>query len=749
MAKVKSKKAAMWQRTLVVTFIVVIVGFLYAAGYLVRWQIVMGEELKTKAMNQSLQSTNLTAMRGTIYDATGTKVLAQSASVWTVALEPTYIESEDDREKIARGLSEILELDYNKVLDKSNENSAFTYLKRKVETEKKDEILKYLDDNDIERGVRLIEDYKRYYPYGSTASVVLGFTGTDNNGLAGIELEYETQLSGTKGRMVSAKNAIGTDMPFKYEQLISADDGYDLVLTIDETVQNIVEKHLNEGAEKYSVKNGAAAIVMNVKTGAIVALAMSDSFDANDPFTIVNQETQSEIDSLPEDQQDDAYEKALQKQWRNKAISDTYVPGSTFKMVTGSMALDCGAITPETTFECGGAYVPYPGVDPIKCWIYPRAHGTETVKDGICNSCNPFMMQIAQKMGPHTFFSYFEAFGFTKKTGIDLPGEGNSVYHSEEQLQPVELATDSFGQGNTITPIQMITATAAVANGGYIVQPHVVSRILDSDGNIISTTDTSYKRQVISEEVSREMTSYLQENATSGSGKNGYVAGYRVCGKTGTSEKIAEHWADPSKPMEYIASFSGFAPAEDPQYALLVFFDEPDRNTASGGAMAAPVFAAIMKEILPYLGVESQLDASEQDSWTTAPNVIGKKLSEAKNILAESGLESDVYNKDTEDDTVVVMQVPSAGAEMPVEGKVVLYTEDSVDTKDLLTVPDFMGKSLADCNYEATNAGLQILVSGASTSENLQAQNQDIQAGEKVKPGTVITVTFVDTSGLE
>lgn len=750
MAKVKSRKSVMWQKTLIVTFLVVVVGFLYAVGYLFRWQVVMGEELRTKAMDQSLRSTTLTAMRGTIYDATGTKILAQSASVWTVALEPNYIDSEEDREKIARGLSEILGMEYETVLKKANENSAFTYLKRKVETETKEQILEYLDKEDVSRGVRLIEDYKRYYPYGSTGSVVLGFTGTDNNGLAGLELEYDSELSGTKGRMVSAKNAVGTDMPFQYEQLITAENGYDLVLTIDETVQSIVEKHLNEGAKKYAVKNGATAVVMNVKTGGIVALAVSDGFDSNDPFTIVNEEAQKAIDALPEAEQDEAYSNALQKQWRNKAISDTYVPGSVFKMVTGSMALDNGTITENTTFTCNGSYVAYPGTDPINCWSH-SVHGTETVREGVCNSCNPFFMQVGQAMGGHDFFKYFSAFGFTDRTGIDLPGESTSVFHSEEKLEngPVDLAVVSFGQNFTVTPIQMITAAAAVANGGYIVQPHVVDRVLDSEGNIVSTADTTYKRQVISEEVSELMTSILQENATTGTGHNGYVAGYRVCGKTGTSEKTAEHAADPTKPMEYIASFCGFAPAEDPQYALLVFYDEPDRESASGGAMAAPSFAKIMEEILPYLGVEKQVSTEEEKNITSAPNVLGLKLSEAKNLIQGNELDYEVYNKSTDDDTQVVMQVPSAGSEMPVDGKVVLYTSDSVEEQDLCTVPDFTGKSLAECNYEAVNAGIQIVVSGAVSSDNLQAQNQDILPGEKVKPGTVVTVTFVDLSGLE
>lgn len=750
----KSKKAIAKSKATFV-FAVVMVLFLWAIFYLVRWQVFRGEELKTKAMNQSLQTTALTANRGTIYDATGDKVLAQSASVWTVTLEPAYIKNDAEREKIADGLSEILDMDREKVLEKTKQKSYFTYLKRKVETEIKDEILKFLDEKEIGRGVRLIEDYKRYYPYGSTASVVLGFTGTDNTGLLGVELQYETELSGTKGRMVSAKNAIGTDMPFQYEQLIPAENGYNLVLTIDETVQSIVEKYLDAAVVQWNVKNGATAVVMNVKTGAILALATGDKFDLNDPFTIASETAQEEIDKLPEADQDAAYSTALQKQWRNKAVSDGYYPGSVFKMVTVASALDSGAITTNTTFQCNGSFRPHPNAKPIGCW-HKSGHGTETAKEGITNSCNPFMMQTAAKMGGSLFFKYFDAFGFTAKTGIDLPGEASSIFYSEEKLNngPTELATESFGQNFNVTPIQMITAASAIANGGYVVQPHVVDRILDSDGNIIKATDNAYKRQVISKEIAAEVTSYLQENAAKGSGKNGNVAGYRVCGKTGTSEKVDKYWQeyakDSSVQMEYVASFCGYAPAEDPQYALLVYLDEPDRETASGGVQAAPVFAAIMKEILPYLGVEAQLNSADfADKQTNAPNVMGKTLKEARQLIEDKGLNCEIYGDSEDDEAAVIMQIPSAGTTMPKEGKVIISAVDSVSDTDLVTIPDFSDMGISECNDKAAELNVQVVFTGASTEGDIRVQNQDVPSGEKVKPGTVITLTVVDFSGLE
>lgn len=782
----------------------VIVGFVLVLGFgavitnLVRLQLVNGETLKTDAVDQSLQSTQLTPSRGTIYDATGTKVLAQSASVWTVALEPNYIDEGDDV-KIAKGLSEILGLDYDAVLKKAQQNSYFVYVKRKVETEVRDEIVQYIKDEKIGRGITLMEDYKRYYPYGTTASTVLGFTGTDNQGLAGIETEYDSELSGTAGRLVSAKNAQGDDMPFQYDQYVQAQDGYDLVLTIDETAQSIVEKHLQAGLEACGALEGGTAVLMNVKTGAILALSTKGDYDPNDPFTI-SQEAEDAIPEKVEDALQKAQEKEQQelntlqlaidnaetdearaeakkaladyeridvttlrdeltdqmwgeaqnKQWRNKAVSDTYYPGSVFKMVTGSMAMESGVASEDSTYTCTGQWVfDDSTIDPIYCW-YHAGHGTETFVDGICNSCNPYMIWLGQKMGRHTFFNFFEAFGFTQRTGIDLPGEADSLYFSEDELNIVELATSSFGQNFSITPIQMITAVAAVANGGYLVQPHVVDRMLDSDGNIVKTTDTSYKRQVISEDVSKRMTAILQKNATSESGKNGYVAGYRMAGKTGTSEKVALYYQDLAegndRGMQYVVSYGGYAPADDPQYALLVFYDEPQIGGASGGTQAGPIFAAIMEEVLPYLGVDPQYTEAEYENLSaTAPNVIGMTMAEAKSHLEEQGFSGTVVG-DAEDDALVTVQVPSPGASIPKEGMVALYTEEP-DPETYVEVPSFIGYDIDTCRYLAGLADVQVLVVGDGDSG--YAQSQDIAEGTKVKRGSVIRIPFVSSGGVE
>mgnify|MGYP000624074929 CR=1 FL=1 len=478
------------------------------------------------------------------------------------------------------------------------------YLKRKVETSVRDEINQFLEDNDISSGVRLIEDYKRYYPYGTVASTVLGFTGTDGQGLDGVELQYDTELRGTSGRLISSRNALGTDMPFEYEQYVEAQDGNNLVLTIDETVQSVLEKYLAEGVDQFNVKNGAVAIMMDVDTGAILGLATTPSYDPNDPFTIYDENLQAQIDALPEDEQDAAFNEAQLKQWRNKAVSDTYYPGSVFKMCTYAMGLEEGVVTEQTTYTCTGGITVEGWPYPINCWR-TTGHGLETFRDGLCNSCNPYTIYIGQLLGGETFAKYREAFGFTESTGIDLPGEAVTLFHSVTDLinTPSDLAVESFGQNFSITPLHMITAAAAIANGGNLVTPHVMDRIVDQDGNIVETADTSTRRQVISQETCDAIIDILQQNAESGSASGGYVAGYRVCGKTGTSEKVDKWNEDRTQDMEYIASYCGFAPAEDPKYALLVFFDEPDDDTNGGynggNAVAGPYFAKMMESCSP------------------------------------------------------------------------------------------------------------------------------------------------------
>lgn len=747
----------MRQKAMFLVACLVFVGFGWVVVNLVHWQVFRGEDLSQAALNQSLRSTTLSATRGTIYDATG-KVLAQSASVWTVVLEPAYFKDYEDpeavRRTVAQGLSQILDMDEEEVYEKTQGNSYFVYLKRRVETDVRDEINEFLENNKISAGVRLIEDYKRYYPYGTVASTVLGFTGTDGQGLEGLEMQYDTELRGTAGRLISSQNALGTDMPFEYEQYVEAENGYDLVLTIDETVQSVLEKYLAEGVEQFKVKNGAVAIMMDVDTGAILGMATTPTYDPNDPFTIYDEDLQAEIDALSGDEQDEAYNAAQLKQWRNKAVSDTYYPGSVFKMCTYAMGLEEGVVTEQSTFNCGGSIMVEGWNEPIHCWRH-SGHGLETFREGLYNSCNPWAIHIGQLLGAETFGKYREAFGFTESTGIDLPGEATTLYHSVSDMAnvAVDLATESFGQNFSITPVHMITAAAAIANGGYLVTPHVVDRVVDQEGNIIQTADTSYRRQVVSEETSAAIVDILRENVEHGTATGGYVAGYRICGKTGTSEKMDKWNEDRSQPMEYIASFCGFAPAEDPKYALLVFFDEPDGEEnggyTGGNAVAGPYFAKMMEEILPYLGVEAQYSEEEYAALdTVAPTVTGLTLEEAYEKLESAGLSYTVIGEEDGGAATVTAQVPESGGAVPKDGKVVLYTEGYDESSTYVTVPNFVGYDVTNASYLASINGLQISVSG-SASSTAEATSQSIAEGEQVKNGTVISLYFVDNTNAE
>lgn len=773
----KGTREKMWRKALVLTAVLVFLGFGAAAGSLFYWQIVRGEDMSSAALNQSLHSTTLPAMRGTIYDATGTKVLAQSASVWTVVLEPAYLyDDEDLRRTVSNGLAPILGLDAEDIYEKTGDGSSYyTVLKRQVETETRDQINKFLADNKIESGIRLIDDYKRYYPYGTVASNILGFTGTDGQGLGGVETYYDEELSGTEGRLISARNAWNTDMPFEYEQYVEAEDGHSLVLTIDETVQSILEKYLAEGLQTYMVQNGAVAVLMDVDTGAILGMATNPYYDPNDPFTVLDEtlldKVRADMEEDIEDElalaeasgdqdaiqeltidEDAVYNQALNLQWRNKAVSDTYYPGSVYKMCVGAMALEEGVVTLDSTFTCTGN-MPVEGVEGgINCWKR-EGHGLETFAAGIYNSCNPWMIHIGQLLGADTFCKYREAFGMTESTGIDLPGEAATMYHAYEDMVPADLAVESFGQNFAITAVHMITAASAIANGGYLVQPHVVDRILDSDGNIVSTADTSYRRQVISEETSRAIIDILQYNAESGSATGGYVAGYRIAGKTGTTEKIADWNASNSDVKTYIASYCGFAPAEDPKYALLVFFDEPDYvnngNLNGGNAVAGPIFAKIMEEVLPYLGVEAQYNEEEAELLdTTAPSVTGMTLDLAYAVLEEAGLSYTVLGDESDGSIAVTQQVPASGTAVPKDGQVVLYTSGYDEASTLVTVPDFTGLDLVNANYVASLSGLQVSVSG-STGEGATVTSQALEEGEQVPMGTVISLTFVNNSNAE
>lgn len=759
------------RRTVWLLIIVLAVGFGAVITRLAYLQLVQGEELQRRAIEQQLADTPISAKRGTIYDTKG-KILAQSASVWQVVMAPAYFddgaEGDEQRSLVASRLASILDLDEAELLEDTKQNTYYVSVKRKVESEQKEQIIelqKELAEKYQKSGIiSLLDDYKRYYPYSDLASSVIGFTGSEDQGLWGVEYQYNDYLSGTPGRIISAQNGIQTEMPFDYNQNIGAIDGSSVVLTIDETVQSIVEKYMKQGIIDNQVHERGVCIVMNVNNGEIVAMASVNGFDLNDPFTILPDQ-KKEIEAIDldylikhdyfeededpyklseekkkeliEQAQNEAESAALARNWRNKAISDTYYPGSVFKMVTLSMALQEGVVNKDSRFGCSGAFQLYE--DTIHCHN-TAGHGTQTYQECLWNSCNPGFIQIGQLVGKTKFWEYYQAFGFSDKTGIDLPGESEDQFFVHDGVEgnmlDTDLAVASFGQNFSITPIQMITAASAVANGGKIVQPHVVKQILDNEGNVVKNASTETKRQVISESVSEEMRGIMEENCISGSGKNGYVAGYRVGGKTGTSEKLIDVNDDGAD--DYIASFCGFAPANNPQYAALVFFDAPLGGNYYGSAVAAPVFASIMSEVLPYLEVAAQYTDEEASNIDTAAGAYsGMSVDDAVAAAERDGFTVTVKGEGS----TVVSQNPATGASMPTGGTIVLYTDQS-GTDEKVTVPNLVGFSVSEVNGIASSYGLNVSVTGMVSSSDSTSTTQSVPEGTEVAPGTVITVTF-------
>lgn len=744
MAK-KGSSARLRRRSIIVLLVILLFGFGTIGGRLFYLQTYMSEDLQKRAIEQQLADTKITSKRGSIYDANG-NILAQSITVWNIVIAPIYLKTDESRRIVADGLAEILDLDANELFEDTKQKSYYVVVKRKVETDVREKVLafaqKISDENNIDQVINTIEDYKRYYTYNNFAADVLGFVGADGQGLAGIEYQYDDYLTGQSGRLVIAQNAIGTEMPFQYEEKVEATDGYDVVLTIDENIQSIMEKYVRQTIKEFNVANRGCAIMMNVKTGAILGFACEGSFDPNDPFTIADEKVQKEIDKLPKDQQNQAENRALAKQWRNKGVSDTYYPGSVFKMITASAVLSENLTNDKTRFTCSGSYVPFEGSRAISCWQH-SGHGSQTLAESLKHSCNPAFMQMGTLLGREKFYEYYVAFGFSERTGIDLPGESEDVFFQHEGINGMDLsdlAVASFGQNFAITPVQMITACASIANGGNLMQPYIVSQIVDSSGNVVKTTEPTVKRQAISKEVAKQICSMLEHNASDSDGgaTNGYIAGYRIGGKTGTSERKIDEYGNPSD--EYIASFCGIAPADDPEIALLCYFDTPDRNiNYYGSAVAGPCFRNIMSEVLPYLGVEKVYSDKEVSNLDTTTNAYyGMDIESAKRLVKEDGLKPVVVGNGKN----VISQNPSAYSSIPKDGTVVLYT-DEASTKKRVTVPDFKGKTLSEANVLAAEYNLNLCIQGSSLSAGTSyAKSQDITEGTEVERYTVITVTF-------
>lgn len=736
-----SKKAAkgpnqrLRQRTAVLIILILVIGFGAAIARLGFLTVVQGSSLQEDAVGQQLKDTTIPAKRGTIYDAKG-KVLAESASVWQVVMAPIYFKTDEQRKAAAEGLSEILGLDYDNVYEKTTQESYYVVVKRKIEVEARDKVLELIDtlseEYDCGNVIQLLDDYKRYYPQNDLASCVIGFTGSDEQGLEGVEYQYDSYLSGTPGRIITAKNARGTDMPFQYEQNVEAEDGSSIYLTIDETVQSICEKYMKQGIVDNNVLNRGVCIAMDVNTGAILAMVTVGGYDLNDPYKLP-EETQKKIEAMSEKKQAQAESEALAAMWRNKAITDTYMPGSVFKMCTASMALEEGKVNDSSTFTCSGSIVV--GGETIHC-SHLEGHGTQNFVQATSNSCNPAFIQIGQLLGINKFCQYYQGFGFSEKTGIDLPGEADDSFWKEGTMTDVDLAVASFGQNFSITPVQMITACSAVANGGYVLQPYVVSKITDSNGNVIKNVEKKVKRQVVSKATSDKMNEILAYNTETSGASQGYVAGYKVAGKTGTSEKKGVKVIS-SFDEDYIASFCGYAPADDPQIAMLVFFDTPSGGAYYGSQVAAPVFISIMSEILPYLEIKTEYTESELEYVdVSAGDYTGMTVAEAETAAQADGFTTTVKGEGDK----VIAQIPSVSSKITSGGNIVLYTDDS-SRSETVTVPNLVGYSATEVNNVASAYGLNVSFSGASDT-GVVSISQSVAEGTSVSPGTVITVSF-------
>lgn len=734
----KGPTRTIWVRALIVLLVFIFVGFGSTFGGLINTIFINGKEYSALAEQQQLQDIVTKAKRGDIYDR-NMNVLATSATVWQVYASPADMK-EDEKADIAENLAKILDLEVEKVKEYLSKDTSYQNIGSPVEQKTATKIREYISDNKLGSVLGLTETNERYYPNDNLASTVLGFVGTDNQGLGGVESQYDSVLTGTEGRVIAAKTPAGADLPFSFEKVIEAQEGDSVVLTIDEYIQSVVEKHLEDNVEQNSVSNRAACIVMDVNSGEILAMATKPDFNPNEPFTItLEKEVKNEIKkikkengSISEEEEKKIRSDALQEQWRNKAVTETYEPGSVFKIITASAALEEKTLSDSDTFDC-------PGYIKIADRTYKCArrdgHGHQSLAQAFMNSCNPAFITIGQRLGADNFAKYRKSFGLEDKTGIDLPGETSSISHNSGPMSQVELASESFGQTLRITPIQMITAISAAVNGGYVYQPHVVKQIRNSDGNVKENIEPTLVRQVISEETSEAICNYLEGVVSEGTGKNAYIPGYRIGGKTGTAGKTDTGSEDESV-KKYVCSFCGIAPADNPQIAILMIIDEPGVANPYGGTLVAPSVGKMFEEILPYLGVSpNYTDSEAKDLAVSTPNVVKLKADEAKKKIEEAGLECTVIG----DGKTVEAQSPSGSSTIPAGGKVILYTD--ADTKRRkVTVPDFSGLTVSEANQVAIDAGLNMYING-NTSDST-AYSQSISYGEEVEAGTVITVSF-------
>ncbi|MBR6720027.1 MAG: PASTA domain-containing protein [Clostridia bacterium] len=693
--------------------------------------ITLGERYREAAERQQTKDIEVAAKRGTIYDR-NKKQLAVSVSADTVILDPALIRKNEKAEKVASALSEILDMSYEDVYKVTQKESSYEILKKRI-TQEESKAIKELKDK---TGIMLEEDTKRNYVYGSLAANILGFTGYDNQGLDGLESVYDSVLSGKNGRKSVAVANGGIELPYAYEQYVDPENGKSLVLTIDETIQHIAESRLNEAINKYGVKEEGCVIVMNPNTAEILAMAATPGYDPNAPFEIYDEELLSELEGLEGEEKSDAKGKAQYRQWRNKAVSDTYEPGSVFKIITAAACLEEGIVDENTAFNCPGS-MHVAGWN-INCWRYYNPHGIQNIEAGLANSCNCVFMTLGLNLGGERFREYVKAFGFEEKTGINLPGESEPIIRN--QYADIDVATAAFGQNINVTPIQMITAVSSVINGGELLKPMIVKEYLDEDGKVTESFEKTVVRRVISEKTSESMKKYLEGVVKNGTGSGAKISGQRVGGKTGTSEKQPR---DGRK----IASFCGFAPANDPEIIVLVMLDEPTPGVgegninAGGGQIAAPTAGLIIDDILRYMGIEAQYSESEiLSSGAYIPDLTGLSRKEAEETAKNSGFNINLIGGGDK----VTDQQPLSGIMLSEGSTIIVYTEGSSEAQ-LTTVPSVTGMSRANAEATIKGANLNFRNSdmGAGMNGGVIASEQSPAAGEVVEMGTVVYVKFV------
>ena len=702
-------------------------------------QFVQGNYLKELAYNQQTINQIISPKRGNIYDSTG-KALAISAQVDTITINPNKLvknsndETKEFKEKIAKGLSEIFELNYDEVLEKVNSSSQVETIAKKVEQEKVDTLKKWMEDNKISVGINIDEDTKRYYPYNTVASNVIGFCGSDNQGLSGVESKWDSILTGTPGKIVSSKGSNQEEIPNAEETYISAENGSDLTLTIDLNIQTIIEKYLKQAVEDNDCKKGGNVIVMNPKNGDILGMACYPDYNLNSPYT-PNSTLAETYDSLSNEEKSES----LYKMWSNKSVAETYEPGSVFKVITASVALEENITTTDKSndFYCKGyeEFEDSSASQPLKisCWR-ANPHGVQSLRQALCNSCNPAFMQLGKRIGAPTLYKYYEAFGLFDSTNSGLYGEQSSIFQKLDKVGPVELATMSFGQRLNVTPLQMATAIACVANDGVLMKPRIVKQVTNTDSGSVSEIPVTQVRQVISKETAQEVKSMMESVVTIGTGKHAAVSGYYIGGKTGTSEPVYNKTEE-----GYVASYVAISPVEDTQVVLLLTLYDPPKSNHQGGQLAGPVVSQMLSEILPYLGIpsnENSSDSSSSDNLIVVPDVRNKTVSEAEKILKNSGFSTKTYVNGDANNTLVVDQTPKPGVSLSKNSVVVLYGEGN-DVATSVTVPDLKGMNASQASNTLKEKNLNISIEGSGT-----VISQDAAKDEQVPEGTVIKVTL-------